>query len=161
VVFLLAGIAALLLFVRSAEVTADSLMASVEEARDTVSVQMREMASPGATACGLVPFGEVPNESASCASSALSNGKAFWVASQVRGDDSDLWDGVIGAVDGTLVSIRLDSSPHGQGALRKGQRYQTYGETRCDRLTIEASIRKAVGCESARSNISLQADRER
>jgi hypothetical protein len=147
IVLLLAAVVAILIAMRDLDAAPWSIpLATIEESEAVLSEQVRELAGRDATECGAIGLVEGVNESASCASRAHSEGRAFWVASQVQSDDSDIWVVVIGGAGGGLSSVHFDSNPMGQGGLRKGQRYSTYGEALCDRLTIDASARKAVGC---------------
>lgn len=91
----------------------------------------REIAGASATFCGRVALGADRAASRQCAIDAVRAGRAFWVAWQGMGIDSEVWSGFAQAPDGTAYSFLWDGDPSGGSDL--GARTQ---RVRCARLTV-------------------------
>jgi hypothetical protein len=121
--------------------------ATPEEARQTLLAQIKATAGSEALSCGLAPLGSNTADTTSCARKAFSDHQAFWVASELQGDDSELWLVVISNGSGTLRSHMFDSDPMGGGGLRKGNKYAIYGNTSCTRLVVPSTEYPFMRCE--------------
>ena len=75
--------------------------------------QLLEIAGDAAFDCGSVPLSQPAGSSATCATEALAARKPFFVAFQVRGIDSQIWDGLALGSDGQSRIVRFDSDPSG------------------------------------------------
>jgi hypothetical protein len=122
--------------------------AHAEEARRTLLAQIEAIAGSDALSCGLTLLGEDLSTATSCVVAALANGQDFWVASELQGDDSELWRVVVRNGGGTFKSQTFDSSVDGRGRLLEGQRYEIYGGTAsCSRLSLPSAQRRYIDCE--------------
>lgn len=86
--------------------------------REALERELDRFASMEAMMCGLVLRGEDRSDAISCAVESISAKRPFLVAFQERGEDSDIWSGLVGNPQGELQLLLLDSSPHGQPQVR-------------------------------------------
>ena len=121
--------------------------ATPEEARQTLLAQIEEIAGSGALSCGFAPLRSDTADTTSCARKAFSDHQAFWVASELQGDDSELWLVVSSNGSGALRSHMFDSDPTGGGGLRKGKKYAIYGNSSCTRLVVPSTEYPFLRCE--------------
>ena len=85
--------------------------------------RVRESAGQGATSCGRVPLGGDQAAAHRCAVEARRAGRAFWVQWQLQGIDSDAWNGLAFAANGTGYSYLWDDDRRG-GTNLGGSRTQ-------------------------------------
>lgn len=112
---LLAGIlSALALMLGSAQVTPPS----EAQMREALERELQRFASFEATLCGLVQRGNDRSSAISCAAESITAKRPFVVVFQERGEDSDIWSGLVGNSQGKLQLLLLDSSPYGQPQTR-------------------------------------------
>jgi hypothetical protein len=112
---LLAGIlSALAVMLTSGHVTHPS----ESQMREALERELDRFASMEATMCGLVLRLEDRSDAISCAMESIAAKRPFLVAFQERGEDSDIWSGLVGNPQGEMQLLLLDSSPHGQPQVR-------------------------------------------
>jgi hypothetical protein len=122
--------------------------ATEEESRRTLLAQIEAAAGPESSSCGLTPLGVDLSRAASCAVTAFSERRAFWTASEIQGEDSQLWMAVVLKADGTFRSYIFDSNTSGGGGLLKGRQYGVYGGTAsCSRLSLPTAQQRYIDCE--------------
>jgi len=91
---------------------------SDSEMREALERELDRFASLDMTMCGLVLRGENRSDAISCAVESINKKTPFLVAFQERGEDSDIWSGLVGNPQGGLQFLAFDSSPHGQPQVR-------------------------------------------
>jgi hypothetical protein len=91
---------------------------SESEMREALERELDRFASFEMTMCGLVSRGHDRTAAISCAVESIDKKTPFLVAFQERGEDSDVWAGLVGDPQGGLQFLVLDSSPHGQPQVR-------------------------------------------
>lgn len=91
---------------------------SESEMREALERELDRFASFEMTMCGLVLRGDDRSDAISCAVESINKKTPFLVAFQERGEDSDVWSGLVGNPQGGLQFLVLDSSPHGQPQAR-------------------------------------------
>jgi hypothetical protein len=91
---------------------------SESEMREALERELNGFVIPSAVMCGLVPKGGSRVEAINCIQSSISHKVPFVAAFQEQGEDSDVWSGLMGDVDGELRWLALDSSPNGQPQRR-------------------------------------------
>jgi hypothetical protein len=79
---------------------------------DALFSRLKALSGPKATACGTVKLREDDFPAFECARKALKDGRPFWVAIEVHGNDPTLWKGVAVEPDKTawLVSYERRKS---------------------------------------------------
>jgi hypothetical protein len=97
-------IASLILTVLFAE--SQSMPAQLEEA-------LHHIVAGDAQQCGIVTLDQDGAAAITCAQSALSTGKPFWIAVQYQGTDSEIWSGAGRGKDGSIWIVRYDSDATG------------------------------------------------
>lgn len=93
---------------------------SESEMREALERELDGFVVPGAVMCGLVPKDGSRVEAINCIQSSISRKVPFVAAFQEQGEDSDVWSGLAGNLDGGLRWLAFDSSPHGQRQKRAG-----------------------------------------
>ena len=91
---------------------------SKAEMREALERELDRFVSFEMTMCGLVPRGDDRSGAISCAVESINMKAPFVVAFQERGEDSDIWSGLVGDTQGGLQFLVLESSPHGQPQVR-------------------------------------------
>ena len=107
---------------------------------------LRALAGPETKSCGLVPLHESAEQPVSCALSSLASGTAFEVGFQLRGIDSQIWEGLALRKSGTPQYVRFDSSPNGN---------TLFGQSRvvvepCLSPVISVTASGAISCAGVR-----------
>jgi len=69
--------------------------------------------SDAALDCGSVSLSHRAEPSSACAAAALASRKPFFVAFQLQGIDSQIWEGLAFGGDGQAQVVRFDSDPSG------------------------------------------------
>jgi hypothetical protein len=114
------------------------------EMRAALLRHIHELAPGTATACGLVPLSKESSAARACADQALKEKHAFWVASQVPFDDSDAWLLIVGAGNGLITAITLDSSPFGE-PIDTAQ-YHVLETRSCGAITVSSEDWPPINC---------------
>jgi hypothetical protein len=110
--------------------SASNTSPSKAEMQQALERAMDRIAPASATLCGLVKNGAERSEALRCVREHIARKSSFAVAFQERGEDSDVWSGLVGDSLGQMQWLTFDSSPGG-----KPQRKAEYLVT-------------AVGCSS-------------
>ena len=81
---------------------------SESEMREALERELDGFVIPGAVMCGLVPKGRSRVEAINCIQSSISHKVPFVAAFQEQGEDSDVWSGLVGNVEGELRWLVFD-----------------------------------------------------
>ncbi|MEO8673855.1 MAG: hypothetical protein ABI411_21305 [Tahibacter sp.] len=111
--------------------------------------RLRQIAGPWSKACGVALLGDDPENALVCAREAMAAGETFWVAIQVQGVDSLLFNGAAREPDGTSWLVTFDSDVHG------GASYSIDTETK-EVVRRSSSSMKAVPCHELRFSVEKE-----
>ena len=125
---------------------ASLVLASCATSAERFQSKLGEMAGRNARSCGLAALNQPPEESASCARSALSTHTPFMVGFQLQGIDSQIWEGLTMSKSGDARFVRFDSDPSG-GAWFSHPRVMV---EHCTSPVISPSAYAAISCVSGR-----------
>ena len=114
------------------------------DAPPRVHAELQGVAGPDAAACGEVPLRQKRTEAAACARRAMKSGKPFWVAFQVQGNDSLLWEGAAGDGRGGYWMILHDSDITGGSGGESA-----YWLWKCKKLRFKRFSDSVVICHEA------------
>jgi hypothetical protein len=105
---------------------------------------LSSLTEPDAIDCGLVPLSSEQRANAvSCASAASFSGSPYYVAFQLQGIDSQVWEGVASKGNGKTQLVRFDSDPSGGRRVFKRARLVVLP---CASPTISGQPPNAVAC---------------
>jgi hypothetical protein len=114
---------------------------SSEGARRPLIDRLKKEAGSGAVECGVVGVGDSMEEAVTCAREAEEENRAFWVAFQREGFDSEAWTGASLSVDGIRTVWNYDSNPSGSGEVAP-----KFGKVDCRKLKIDPELVAVVVC---------------
>jgi len=114
---------------------------SSEEARHPLIDRLVREAGKGAIECGVIGVGDSKVDALMCAEKAENENKAFWVAFQREGFDSEAWTGASLSIDGVRTVWNYDSNPSGSGEVAP-----SFGKFECRKLKIDPVLIAVVVC---------------
>lgn len=98
---------------------AAALLAASSSIPQELAGVLPRLSGNSAHECGVVQLHQDALVALTCAQEQSTNSKAFWVAVQVQGVDSQLWVAAAQAADGSKWLVRFDSDVSGGSARKK------------------------------------------
>ena len=118
--------------------------------------ELRRAAGPGARECGVVALDQDRTAAYRCAQAALAQREPFWVAFQVMGIDSTIYEGLASRSPGEAVRLVWDSDIYGGYNLVPIRRLS---KTACQAPNFRTEERPEVDCGERRDQESISSKR--
>jgi len=114
------------------------------DARIPLIDKLARVAGSGAVECGVVGLGDSKDDALACARDSDNNNRAFWVAFQREGFDSEAWTGAALSIDLERTVWNYDSNP--SGSWEVNPHFQRYD---CGSLEINPALVAVIVCGSS------------